>query len=285
MNTGKKITIFLSDGLPKGIREVKIDQWSGKCLCGPLNRLKDIVELLEGLSNGICVYFLIGDSGHQFLPMVYIGQTDSFQQRIKSHGAEKNWCKDVVIFFSSDGSLTRTGAQYLESVCVQKQQKAGRSFMGNGNIPKTPIVPREDASGLEMFFENISLIMPLLGYDIFVQSKEELDKTLQHLFCRGKGVKAEGVMFKDGKIKVLKGSEAVLKDVASFESHFYFSLKKDLLEKGRLVKQKDKLIFSDDYVFDSPSAAAAIILARPASGPSEWKDKKGKTLKEISDPV
>ncbi|GEM_PF-5230843 len=34
MSNGKKITIFLADGLPKGIRHVKIDQWSGKAACG-----------------------------------------------------------------------------------------------------------------------------------------------------------------------------------------------------------------------------------------------------------
>jgi len=31
----KKITVFLLEGLPKGIREVKIDQWSGRAICGP----------------------------------------------------------------------------------------------------------------------------------------------------------------------------------------------------------------------------------------------------------
>ena len=38
---GKKITIYLAHELPKGIREVKIDQWSGKAICGPRNKLRE----------------------------------------------------------------------------------------------------------------------------------------------------------------------------------------------------------------------------------------------------
>jgi len=115
----------------------------------------------------------------------------------------------------------------------------------------------------------------------FVQDEDGKKEKGKALYCLGKGVKSEGVLLDDGKLKVLKGSQAVLKDVASFERHFYFNLKKELLKMGRLVPKNDRLIFNDDYVFDSPSAAAAIILARPASGPNEWKDKKKKSLKEL----
>ena len=40
-------------------------------------------------------------------------------------------------------------------------------------------------------------------------------------------------------------------------------------------------IISDDYIFSSPSAAAAIVLGRNANGLTEWKLKDGKTLKEF----
>jgi hypothetical protein len=52
---------------------------------------------------------------------------------------------------------------------------------------------------------------------------------------------------------------------------------------GRLSKKDDQFVFTEDYVFDSSSAAAAVIKARPASGPLEWRAKSGKTLKEILD--
>jgi len=61
MNPDIKITIYLATGLPKGVREVRIDQWSGKTICGPRNALKDIIALPE-IESGACVYFLVGSA-------------------------------------------------------------------------------------------------------------------------------------------------------------------------------------------------------------------------------
>jgi hypothetical protein len=40
-------------------------------------------------------------------------------------------------------------------------------------------------------------------------------------------------------------------------------------------------VFQQDYIFNSPSAAAATILGRSANGWTSWKDKNGKTLDEV----
>lgn len=276
----KKITVFLADGLPKGIREVKIDQWSGRAVSGPRNRLSEMLKFPE-LNSGACVYFLVDDSQQEGLSQIYVGEADGFKQRIKGHDYTKEWWKDVVVFFSQDGSLSKTGIKYLESVCIERLKVTGKCILKNVNQPNKPSVPREDLSGLELFYENIALIMPLLGFDIFVQESHGGGKKALTLFCYGKGVKAEGILLNDGKIRVLKGSAAVLQNVVSFDNHFYRGLKDELLRMRRLVKQGKNLIFTDEYVFDSPSAAAAIILARSASGPIEWKDKNGKTLKKL----
>jgi len=36
-----------------------------------------------------------------------------------------------------------------------------------------------------------------------------------------------------------------------------------------------------DYLFSSPSSAAAVVLGRNANGLMEWKDNQGKELKAI----
>ena len=43
------------------------------------------------------------------------------------------------------------------------------------------------------------------------------------------------------------------------------------------------IIFADDYIFDSLSASAAVILARSAQGPKEWKNKNDVSLKDTLD--
>lgn len=40
-------------------------------------------------------------------------------------------------------------------------------------------------------------------------------------------------------------------------------------------------MFSQDYLFKSPSAAAAFVLGANANGWSKWKDKDGNTLSDI----
>jgi hypothetical protein len=41
------------------------------------------------------------------------------------------------------------------------------------------------------------------------------------------------------------------------------------------------LVFDQDYEFTSPSMAASIVLGRSANGRDEWKNSKGKSLKDL----
>ena len=54
-----------------------------------------------------------------------------------------------------------------------------------------------------------------------------------------------------------------------------------LKEDGVLVEEEDKLVFTRDAEFSSPSAAAAVVHGGHANGLIAWKNSKGKTLKEL----
>lgn len=277
-----KIILFLIDGLPKGVRSANIDQWSGKVVAGPRNKINETVALFEKTGGGSCVYFLIGKSDEGGLPLVYVGESDQIISRIKQHDKNKEWWEDVVIFFSPDGSLTTTGSQYLETICIEGLQSAGRCIVQNSTKLTLRQIPHEDISGLQYFYENIILLLPLLGYDILVGKTNE-KKTGENivLFLARKGIKAEAFLREDGQIQVLKGSTVVFETTPSFERHPYKPLRDDLIKIGKLVKKGKHFEFTNDYIFNSPSAAAAVILGNSASGQREWKDKDKKTLREI----
>ena len=59
------------------------------------------------------------------------------------------------------------------------------------------------------------------------------------------------------------------------------NLRENLIQAGTLVPVDggESLRLTTDHVFNSPSAAAAILLGRSAAGPIEWKDEAGHTLK------
>jgi hypothetical protein len=56
-------------------------------------------------------------------------------------------------------------------------------------------------------------------------------------------------------------------------------LRERSLEEGKV---KD-LVTTEDILFSSSSAAADFILGYSVSGPKTWKDKSGKSLKEIEE--
>lgn len=279
----RKITIFLADGLPGGIREITIDQWSGRGLCSPRHRIHDMFNTPE-VAEGAAVYFLVGNSNEGGLPRVYVGEADGLKGRIKQHDQGKDWWESVVVFVEK--GLTKTRVQYLESISVARLRQYGRCVLDNGNNPQLPTIPKEDISGTETFFENIALIMPLFGYDIFAYGLTESQHSKEsesEFFCKGKDASATGVLLPDGKMKVLKGSTAIAANSKAFESHAYRRLKDQLLQIGRLKQEGATLQFVEDYVFDSTSAAAAIVLARSASGPLEWKTASGERLRDTQD--
>ena len=54
-----------------------------------------------------------------------------------------------------------------------------------------------------------------------------------------------------------------------------------LIDTGVLEDKIEYFEFTEDYIFSSPSTAAAIVMGRNANGQKEWKLKDGKTLKDF----
>jgi hypothetical protein len=58
-------------------------------------------------------------------------------------------------------------------------------------------------------------------------------------------------------------------------------LRQKLKDDGVLATEQDHLLFTRDAEFSSPSAAAALIQGGHANGLTAWKNRNGKTLKEL----
>ena len=104
------------------------------------------------------------------------------------------------------------------------------------------------------------------------ENKPEKEQMLFHII--GKKVQAEGILNESG-FKVLKGSHISQKIRRSCPSHV--KKLRDLLIKDGVVQD---YTFSEDYVFKTPSGAAACVLGGSANGNISWVDKDGKTLGE-----
>ncbi len=100
--------------------------------------------------------------------------------------------------------------------------------------------------------------------------------------CSNINIRARG-LFHGKDLTVLSGSEAEFVETPAFSGHSYKPLRDELILKGILTEKHGKYLFSRDYKFSSPSAAAAVILGRSAAGPMEWKDLDGGSINEFTE--
>ena len=293
-NHGLTLKIFLVDGVSSGLMTAEIMNWTGHFITGPRSGLADLVMRPESRRTG--VYFLIGPDAAGVGTAVYIGETDDITQRLTAHnrpeekGGKDFWEKFCIVT-SKDANLTKSHVKYLESRLIKIALAAKRSRLLNGTGPDYSSLPEADLSDMEFFLAQIQTLLPVLGFDflretaivpilregLLPNATNNADATVatesptfvgdvkkHDVTARGKEI--------DGEFVVLAGSKT-RKAWEGVQSG-YKSLFTELVANQILVLSPDgrHRIFSRDYAFSSPSAAAAIVTGRNANGRIHWVD-------------
>lgn len=287
---GKKLTVYMIDGTEYGPRFSEIGNWVGKAIYSPRATINKIMSRSEFDNPGI--YCLKGDpTDEAFDERIYIGEAENIRLRLKQHLSDPNKdFKELIFFISKDELLTKTQIRYLESRLVQSAIEAKTAQIDNGNSPSLPTLHEADISDMEYFLEQMKLILPVMGFNFLIsstaststlnndQSKNKIHSTF---YIKTKSFKATKQETDQGYI-VLKGSEAK-KNLSPSCTETYRNMRRKLLETEIMVESNGELIFAEDAVFNSPSAASNMVLGRNSNGYTEWVDKKGKTFKEIQE--
>jgi hypothetical protein len=273
------IKIFLVHGDPKRLRTAELSNWTGKAVAGPRSEFDGVLAREESDRSG--VYFLTGADPESGRPAIYVGEAENIRDRIKAH-LEKDFWNQVIYFTSKDENLTKAHIRYLEGKLIEIARKSGRAVVTNGQGSGARL-PESDREDMEIFLEKINQLLPVLGVELLVPAAAIAVGQSEHkkLYCEIKGIKAEGHLAPNGFV-VLKDSQAVATERAS--SHKWpwaFNMRQRLKEEGVLKEKEGFLVFTRDAEFTSPSSAAAVIHGGHANGLTAWKDKSGKTLKEI----
>jgi predicted GIY-YIG superfamily endonuclease len=287
---GKKLTVYMIDGTAYGPRLSEIGNWVGKAIYSPRASINKIMNRPEFDNPGI--YCLKGDpTVNAFDERIYIGEAENIKSRLKQHLSDpyKDF-KELIFFVSKDELLTKTQIRYLESRLVQLALEAKTAQIDNGNLPSLPTLHEADISDMEYFLEQIKLILPVMGFKFLISStvvpktQEESDiKSEIHetYFIKTKTFEATMTETDQGYI-VSKGSEAK-KTLSNSCTETYRNMRRKLLETKVMIESGDKLIFAEDAIFSSPSAASNMILGRNSNGFTEWVNDKGLSFKEIQD--
>lgn len=269
------INIFFPDGKPDGLWVVTMGGRTITALLCPRALLAEKKKEREEFRKP-GVYILVNPK-EEVSQRIYIGEGDPTIDRLLEHERNKDFWSKVICFTTTDRSLNKTHVQYLESRLVQIAKEYKIADLENGNAPALPSISEPEQALVEGFLAGILQIAPILGVDAFeepptIYSGMELSIT-------AKGIKALGRDTNQGFL-VQAGSEAVIEEVPSF-SNSMRELRKGLIQRSVLVPAEGKYIFSQDYVFGSPSTAADVVLGHSSNGRLVWKTPDGKTLAEL----
>jgi hypothetical protein len=220
---------------------------------------------------------LVGPSDVPGNQRVYVGEADVLRTRLDQQHANRDFWTRAVAFTAKDTSLNKAHVKYLESRLVQLGHEARRDVIENGNVPRRPALSEAETADMEAFLDDMLVIYPVL--DVRAFERVEVGTGMGRLRLVGPDAYATGDDKSEGFL-VRAGSRARRAITASTPTSVG-DLRTRLVQTGVLLAEGDGLRFASDYLFDSPSAAASVVLGRSANGRTEWKDENGKTLKQI----
>jgi len=268
----KTIKLFLIDGEIDG--RIKCDISNSNIIAYkiPKNKLKECKENADVRYSG--VYILFGEKDGKIC--AYIGESENVYKRLVQHLSDKDFWNESLIFIRNDNSFNKGNIRFLEDSLFKLAKEAKRYIIDTKSTTESPLTESEICE-MEEVIDVMKIITSALGYKIFNKIKTEKDITSDNLlYINSIGLKAVGAVTNDGFI-VFKGSESN-KEFKRASSE-YLKNKWNELRSTKVVNKNN--IFVTDVLFLSPSTAAAMVLGRNANGLTEWKNKDGKTLKEI----
>jgi Domain of unknown function (DUF4357) len=283
---GRTIQLFLVDGKPTGLRKATIHGWTGLLFVSGASAFGDLTARDEVDRTG--VYVLSGpDPDKAGAIRVYIGSGNSVAERIKQSALKREFWETAITVTTSDDDLSKGHAEFLEARLIELTSQAGRVTLDNGTQPDTSRrrLPEADVANMEQFLANLRIILPVVGLDMLKPQPRAVSQTstpveerttgdVQFEIRHKSGVQATAVE-EEGEFIVLEGSEALTGTGHVQQS--YGGLKQKLIADGVLISNgADKLRFAKPWSFNSPSAAAAVVLDRNSNGRIEWKVKGSK---------
>lgn len=295
------IRLFAPSGDPNGVLVASRDDWTGRAVIFP----RDLVGVVKGRKEykQPGVYILTGKK------QMYIGEGDPLGPRIDEHIKTKDFWARCVFFTSDANRLNKAHVQFLEHKLTTLAKEVNRVKLTNVHQPTQPELTEEEQAFIGGFFQDILLMLPLLGFYQFESDEDSDDESTDeaaeeaeearasgggkraemysafprglHFSLNSKGIKAE-LELVDGGVLVKKGSQVVDPISATFQVHApsYAATRQQLLESGVLAKEKGALIFTVDQFFTSGSTAASIIRGTNSNS-WWWKTKDGITLGQM----
>lgn len=271
------IQIFLPDGNPRGVRIAEITNRTVKAILFPRNQF-DYVLTRNELSN-VGFYFLFGET-EIGKPLVYIGEAEDCAIRLSQHQRNKDFWNYGIAIISKINAFTKTHVKFLEHISIKMVQEVNRWQLENGVNTNMPFVTESMEADMIDCFETTKILLSTLGFPLFDSISRANNRTSENIYkMKSKEALAEGNLIDEGFV-VYKSSK-IVKDTLPSCHKYMIDLRNKLIDRGIISLDGNAYVFTEDYIFSSPSTAGGIVSGRPTNGWTTWKNDNGKTLDEI----
>lgn len=266
------IQTYLPDGTLEGVRIVELSESSVKAFVVPrikLNSIKGRQEIQRP-----ALYLLISSGDNQ----VYIGESENFFHRIKTHDQAKAFWDVAVAIVSSTNSLEKSDVKYLESLAVERAQATAAMEVLNKTVPARNNVHEFKLHSLQLILDDVALIAESLGFSLF-SSKQ--DDEAEIWYCKTKNTNAQA-QYRGDKFVVLAGSVIDKEHAPSLERAFPAVI----IERQQIFTkfgsdEGPTITLQENVPFKSPNHAGGFVTGRNVNAWTTWKNKDGKTMDEV----
>lgn len=279
MAYGKSIELFLANGTADSLITAELSNWNGKAIKIP--RI-EVSECNRDDIKGAGIYFLFCKEDDDS-DSVYIGEAENIQERLIQHlrdyssEKEKYYWNTAVLFVGRD--LNKALIRYLENRLVEIARKSKRYIVLTKNTYRNTVMKESQIAAMEEFVDNIKILISSLGYKVLepmLQNDSVSSQDNEMLYLTVGGTEAKAMITTEGFV-LISGSSVNEKTTVKSLSAGMVKLRNKYLDAGKVKNWKTV----EDILFSSSSAAAVFVLGYSVSGPATWKDKNGRTLKEI----
>lgn len=272
MEKPRLIQTYLLDGTLEGVRIVEVSESQVKAFVVPrikLNNIKDRQELKQP-----SLYLLVNSGENQ----VYIGESENFFHRIKTHDQSKDFWDLAIAIVSSTNHLEKGDVKYLESLAVEKAKASAAVEILNKTVPVRNTIHEFKVHSLQAVLDDTAFIAELLGYSIFSTKQDRAEETW---YCVTKKTNAKA-QFRGDKFVVLAGSIVDKSYAPSWGKDW----PKALAERIELLTKYgkdhgDATELTENVSFRSPNHAAGFLAGRSMNAWIGYKNSDGKTMDEI----
>ena len=275
---GKVIELFLVNGTADSLVIAELSNWNGQAIKIP--RI-EITECDRDEIKGPGVYFLFCKEEDEEKDAVYIGESENLKLRLGQHmqdysaGKEKYYWNTAVLFTGT--GLNKALIRYLEDRLVKMAKEANRYTVLTKNTYGKTVLKESAQATMEEFLDKIKVLINAMGYKVLEPVISSSENNQQILYLTKEDAEAKGVVTAEGFV-VFKGAKLNAKTSEKSLRPKAAAYRNKMMNSKKVID----LHTTENLLFSSSSAAADFVLGFSASGPREWKDKNGTSLKELN---